>query len=178
MIDRSQFHMRARTMPDHLSNRDKLVPDSLRGAKFAILTISDVVIVDSRRGENKRTGEVEYEPTVVLAYKEFPTRIHWLNKAGVNILCDVFTEDEKEWVGKRIPVCVQENVKNPSAGVRQDMLWVANADEWERLFTEDETARAVIRGARPTSDAAAKARALASGKTKPTTPPTPTNPAS
>lgn len=158
-IDRSQFQMRARTMPEHLANCDKLVPGSLRGAKFAVVTITDAVQVDASRGEDRR-GQIRYEPAVVLAYSEFPKRIHWLNKSGVNILCDVFGDDEKQWVGNRIPIIVQEDVKNRTTGDTQDMVWVANADEWERLFAENDDALSKTT-AKPMNAAAAMARAAA-----------------
>ena len=103
---------------------------------MACVEITDAVIVDARRGENKRTGEVVWEPAVVLRYKEIPSRVHWLNKAGVNILCDVFGEDETAWLGERVPIIVKEDVKNPTSGGKQDMVWIANADEWPRLFEE------------------------------------------
>lgn len=140
-IDRRAFAMRQRMMPDHMSNLDKLVPDSFRGAKFAILEITDAVIVDARRGEDSR-GKPKYEPAIVLRFKEFPNRIYWLNTVGVNILADEFGDEEQEWIGKRVPIKVKENVRNPSDGGANDMLWVANRDEWENLFEQDEAARA------------------------------------
>lgn len=142
MIDRQAFQMRQRSMPDEYAGFDKLMPGSLRGAEFAIVTIADVVTVDAKRGEDKRTGEASYEPSVILIYDEFPKRIHWLNKMAVNILCDVFGEDEKEWKGKQIPIVIQQNVKNPKTSKREDMVWVANADEWTSLFDQDEVQRA------------------------------------
>lgn len=160
--------MRARTMPEHMANLDKLLPGSLRGARFAVVEITDAVQVDARRGEDRRTGNVKYEPAVVLRYKEFPARIHWLNKMGVNILCDVFGDDEAQWIGNRIPIVVKEDVKNPTEGGKQDMLWIANADEWERLFAEFDEALTKTT-AKPTNAAAATARAAAEKrKTAPT----------
>lgn len=168
-IDRSKFAMRQRTMPDHMANLDKLVPGTLRGARFAIVEITDAVQVDARRGNSKVGGEPQYEPAVVLRYKEFPNRIHWLNKAGVNILCDVFGEDESAWPGNRIPIVVKEDVKNPTAGSKQDMLWVANADEWEKLFAEDAEARErMTTASAPVSGAAAAARAASKARGTPT----------
>jgi hypothetical protein len=141
MIDRQQFQMRARVMPEHMSGLGRLEPATLRGAAFAVVEITDAVQVDSTRGEDKRTGEKLYEPSVVLRYKEFPKHIHWLNKAGVNILCDVFGDNEADWIGNQIPVVVKEDVKNPKTGKFNDMLWVADAADWERLFSDDVTAR-------------------------------------
>lgn len=167
MINRQSFAMRERKMPDHLANRQKLVPASLRGAKFAVLEITDAVQVDARRGENKRTGEPVYEPAVALAYKEFPRNIHWLNKMGVNILCDVFGDDESQWVGNKVPVVVQENVTNPTEGGASDMLWIANADEWEKLFAEDEDTRSKSTANAPTArNAAAEAARAAAERRK------------
>lgn len=135
-IDRSKFEMRSRTMPDDMASLEKLTPATLRGAQMAVVEIDRAVIVDARRGENRRTGQPNVEPAVVLRYKEIPSRLHWLNKAGVNILCDVFGDDEQQWVGMRIPIVVKEGVKNPTSGERNDMVWVANSDEWVRLFDE------------------------------------------
>jgi hypothetical protein len=160
MLDRNQFQMRQRTMPDHMANLDKLLPGSLRGAKFAVVEIIDAVQVDARRGEDRKTGNVKYEPAVVLRYKEFENRIHWLNKMGVNILIDVFGDDEAQWIGNRVPIVVKEDVKNPTEGGKQDMLWIANADEWERLFAESDEALAKTT-AKPSNAAAATARAAA-----------------
>lgn len=134
-IDRSKFEMRGRVMPEHMASLEKLTPATLRGAKMACVEISDAVIVDARRGEDRR-GQPVYEPAVVLRYKEIPQRVHWLNKAGVNILADVFGDDETAWVGERIPIVVKEDIKNPTTGGRNDMVWVANSDEWPRLFEE------------------------------------------
>lgn len=157
MIDRTQFRMKERTMPEHLSGLGKLEPAALRGAEFAVVTVTDAVQVDAQRGENRRTGEKQFEPAVALRYAEFPKHIHWLNKAGVNILCDVFGDDESEWVGKQLPVIVKEDVKNPQTGKFSDMLWVADAADWERLFSEDETARANTTAVAGKENAAAKA---------------------
>lgn len=155
-IDRTQFASRQRTMPDHLANLDRLTPGSLKGAKFAVVEIADAVIVDARRDDDKTTGEPKYEPALVLRYKEFPTRVHWLNKAGVNILCDVFGEEESAWVGNRIPIQVKEGVKNPKKNQKQDMVWIANADEWERLFAEDvERRETFARSTQPSASAQA-----------------------
>lgn len=140
-IDRSKFEMRQRRMPEHMSNLDKLVPASFRNAKFAVLTISDAVIVDARRGNDPRTGKAQFEPAVVLRFVEFPNRIFWVNTIGVNILADQYGDEEAEWVGKKVPLKVQENVRNPSEGGTNDMLWVANADEWDSLFQQDADAR-------------------------------------
>src|SRR4051812_47224277 len=115
-VDRSQFEMRNRVMPEHMASLDRLTPGSLRGAKGAIVEITDAVIVDARRGIDPNTGKMTYEPSVVLRYKEFPKRVHWLNKVGVNILCDVFGDEETEWVGQRLPITVKEGVKNPREG--------------------------------------------------------------
>lgn len=156
MIDRQQFQMKQRTMPDHLANLQKLVPASLRGALFAILEITDVAQVDARRED--RRGNTTYEPSIVLRFKEFPNRIMWLNKMGVNILADVFSEDETQWVGNQVPVVVKEGVKNPTKGGEQDMLWIAQADEWQTLFDEDEKARANAKAAAPVNDKAKAAR--------------------
>lgn len=141
-IDRSQFEMRQRKMPEHMANLDKLVPASFRGSKSAVLTVADAVIVDARRGEDPRTGKPRYEPAVVLRFNEFPNRIYWLNTIGVNIVADQYGDEEQEWVGKKIPLIVKENVRNPSRGGTDDMIWVANADEWDNLFAQDEQARA------------------------------------
>jgi hypothetical protein len=141
-IDRRQFEMRERRMPEHMANLDKLVPASFRGSKFAVLEISDAVQVDARRGEDPRTGKPRYEPAIVLRFKEFPNRIYWLNTIGVNILADQYGDEETEWVGKKVPLKVQENVRNPSAGGTADMIWVANSDEWDTLFAQaDELAK-------------------------------------
>lgn len=140
-VDRSQFEMRQRVMPDHMAKLDRLTAGSLKGAKAAVVTITDAVIVDARRGNDER-GKPKYEPALVLRYKEFPKRVHWLNKMGVNILCDVFGEEETEWVGQQVAIVVSEKVKNPTDGGTQDMVWIANGDEWPRLFKEDEEARA------------------------------------
>lgn len=176
-INREDFAMRSRTMPEHMANLDKLVPATLRGAHMAVLEITDAVQVDARRGEDKRTGKPVFETAVVLRYKEIPNRIHWLNKAGVNILCDVFGSEESEWVGRRIPVIVKENVKNPTAGGRDDMVWVANADEWPRLFEEWDAAlqkKPTERVEAINSGAAAAAREASSKRsTSPATSPTP-----
>jgi hypothetical protein len=141
MIDRTQYAMRQRVMPDHMTGLGRLEPATLRGAAFAVVEIADVAQVDSSRGEDNRTGEKTYEPSIVLVYKEFPKHVHWLNKMGVNILCDVFGDNEKEWIGKQIPIFVKEDVKNPKTKKLQDMVWVADAADWERIFEEDETAR-------------------------------------
>ena len=142
MIDRKAFEMRNRVMPDHMAGLGKLEPATMRGAAFGVVEITDAVIVDAKRGENPRTGKKEYEPAVVLRYKEFPQHVHWLNKAGVNILADVFGDNEKDWVGKQFPIVVKEDVKNPSTGGFNDMVWVADAADWERLFADNDTALA------------------------------------
>lgn len=162
-IDRSKFQMRRRMMPPDLADRDKLTPDHLRGAQFAVVEITHAVQVDAARGENKRTGEAKYEPALVLAFKEFPHNIMWLNKMGVNILCDVYGEEETEWVGKRIPITVKEGVKNPTEGWKVDTLWVAEPDEWQRLFDEDAATREKFAAQKSsaTNAAAAAARAAA-----------------
>lgn len=163
-IDRGKFQQRARTMPDHLANADKLVPGSLRGGKFAILTISEVVQIDARR-PNRRRDEPEFETAIVLAFKEFPNRIYWLNKMSVNILCDVYGDDETKWIGERVPLVVKEKVKNPGTQTYDDMLWVANADEWEKLFADEEEARAAFaRGQKPATDVAPVAAENAAAK--------------
>jgi len=168
-IDRSKFQSRQRKMPDHMANLDKLVPGSLRGARAAVLTITDAVIVDAKRGEDRKTGDVKYEPAVVLRFQEFPNRIYWVNKMGVNILCDVYGEEEQAWIGERVPLQVAEDVKNPTENTRNDMLWVANADEWPRLFDEDETARAKSpTAAAPIENKAAAAAREAAAKRKKT----------
>jgi hypothetical protein len=162
MIDRGQFAMRQRVMPEHMSGLGRLEPATLRGAAFAVVEITDAVQVDATRDENKRTGEKVFEPAVALRYKEFPKHIHWLNKAGVNILCDVFGEDEREWVGKQVPVIVKEDVKNPKTGKFSDMVWIADAADWERLFAEDEEQRANTTAVPAKENASAKAAREAS----------------
>ena len=137
-IDRRAFEMRQRMMPEHLSGLGKLEPATLRGAAFAVVEITDAVQVDAQRGENRRTGEKQIEPAVAIRYKEFPKHIHWLNKAGVNIMCDVFGDEESEWVGKTVPIIVKEDVKNPTTGRLQDMVWIADAADWERIFAEND----------------------------------------
>ena len=141
MLDRKAYEMRQRVMPDEMVGLGKLEPSNLRGAAFAVVTVKQVAQVDADRGENKRTGEKQFEPAIAILYEEFPRHVHWLNKAGVNILMDVFGDEEKEWLGKQIPVIVKEDVLNPKTKKTQDMLWVADAADWERLFSEDETAR-------------------------------------
>lgn len=158
MIDRSAFAMRERVMPEHMAGLGRLEPAQLRGSAFAIVEIADVAQVDATRGENRRTGEKQFEPAIVLLYKEFPKHVHWLNKMGVNILCDVFGDDEKEWKGKQIPIFVKEDVKNPQTKTYNDMVWIADASDWERLFSEDETARANTT-AKPAAKENAAARA-------------------
>jgi hypothetical protein len=162
MIDRQQFAMRARVMPEHMSGLGRLEPATLRGAAFAVVEITDAVQVDAQRGENKRTGEKVYEPAIVLRYAEFPKHVHWLNKAGVNILCDVFGDNEADWVGKQVPVVVKEDVKNPQTGKYNDMLWIADAADWERLFAQDEEQRANTTAVPGKENAAAKAAREAS----------------
>lgn len=154
-IDRSKFEMRQRLMPEHLSGLGKLEPATLRGAAFAVVEITDAVQVDAQRGENRRTGEKQYEPVVAVRYKEFPRHMHWLNKAGVNILCDVFGEEETEWVGKTVPIIVKEDVKNPTTKRLQDMVWIADAADWERIF-EDSDAQLANTTAVKSENAAAK----------------------
>lgn len=161
-IDREKFAMRERQMPEHLANATKLVPGSLKGAQFAIVTIAEVHQVDANDGEDLRSGKPRFRPVVLVTYKEFPKRIHWLNKMGVNILLDVFGEEESEWVGKQIPIVVKEDVPNPKTKNTEDMLWVANADEWERLFKEDAGQRERINNARGSSNSAAEAARKAS----------------
>ena len=139
-IDRRKFEVREQRMPEHMANLDKLTPGSFRGAKFAVLEITDAVQVDSYRGED-RFGNKKYEPSIVLRFKEFPNRIYWLNNIGVNILADEYGDEEADWVGKRVPLVVKEGVRNPSAGGKTDMVWVANRDEWESLFSQDAEAR-------------------------------------
>lgn len=141
-IDRRKFEMREQRMPEHMANLDKLTPGSLRGAREAVLEIIDAVQVDARRGEDVRTGQPKFEPAVVLRFKEFPNRIYWLNTIGVNILADEFGDEESDWVGRRVPLIVRENVRNPSKASNSDMLWVANRDEWDAIFARDEAARA------------------------------------
>lgn len=169
-VDRQKFAMRQRTMPDHLANLDKLTPASLRGAKFACVEILDVAQVDARRGTDPRSGEPVFEPAIALQYKEFATRIHWLNKAGVNILCDVFGEDETAWKGQRIPIVVREGVKNPTSGGKNDMLWIANADEWQAIFEQYDEASARFDAATKTaaqpSPAAEAARAASAKRSR------------
>lgn len=169
-IDRQKFAVRERKMPEHLANLDKLVPATLRGAKMAVLEITDAVQVDAYRGNNKRTGEPIFEPAVALRFKEIPKRIYWVNKIGVNILCDVYGEDESEWVGNRVPLVVKEEVKNPTTGESQDMLWIANADEWETLFDAwEKTLEAKASGGDAktvANDAAARARAAAEKRSR------------
>lgn len=156
-IDRKQFEMRARVMPEHMAGLGRLEPATLRGAGFAVVEVKDVAIVDANRGENKRTGEKTFEPAVVLLYAEFPRHVHWLNKMGVNILCDVFGDEEKEWIGKQFPIIVKEDVKNPQTGKFNDMVWVAEAADWERLFSENDTAVATTTAIPAKDNAAAKA---------------------
>ena len=139
-IDRRAFAVRQRQMPEHLSGLDKLTPGSLRGARFAVLTISDAIIIDAERGEDKY-GNKKYEPAVVLRFSEFPNRIYWVNNVGVNILADEYGDEETGWVGKKVPLVVRENVRNKQTRGTQDMLWVANRDDWDNLFAEDEAAR-------------------------------------
>lgn len=155
MIDRKAFEMRARVMPEHMSGLGKLEPANLRGAAFAIVEVKDVAQVDAQRGENKTTGQKIYEPAIAMLYAQFPNHIHWLNKSGVNILCDVFGDDEKQWVGKSFPIIVKEDVKNRQTGRFSDMLWVADAADWERLFGEDETARNTTTAVPAVKDSAA-----------------------
>lgn len=161
-IDRRKFEMRERVMPEELKNHDKLLPGSLRGAKSAVVTITHAVQVDAKRGED-RSGRTKYEPAIALAYKEFPKRIHWLNKMGVNILCDVFGDEESEWVGNVIPIVVKEDVPNPTDGGTSDMLWIANQDEWQSLFDADAEARAKTTS-KPANPAAAAARKAAEAR--------------
>lgn len=163
-IDRSKFEMRQRVMPDHMAGLGRLEPATLRGSAFAIVEVKDAVQVDAKRGENKRTGEPQYEPAVVLAYKEFPRHVHWLNKAGVNILCDVFGDEEKEWVGKQFPIIVKEDVKNPQTGRHNDMVWIADAADWERLFAENDEQRSNTTAVPSRENAAAKSAREAAEK--------------
>lgn len=156
-IDRKAFEMRARVMPDHMAGLGRLEPATLRGAAFAVVEIKDVAIVDANRGENRRTGEKTFEPAVVLLYAEFPRHVHWLNKMGVNILCDVFGDEEKKWIGLQIPIIVKEDVKNPQTGKFNDMVWIADAADWERLFSENDTAVATTTAVPAKDNAAAKA---------------------
>lgn len=156
-IDRSKFEMRARVMPEHMAGLGRLEPATLRGAAFAVVEVKDVAIVDANRGENRRTGKKEFEPAVVLLYAEFPKHVHWLNKMAVNILCDVFGEEEKEWIGKQFPIIVKENVKNPQTGGYNDMVWVADAADWERLFSENDSVVATTTAVPARDNAAAKA---------------------
>lgn len=140
-IDRRSFEIREQKMPEHMANLDKLTPGSLRGAREAVLEITDAVIVSARRGDDPRTGRPKFEPAVVLRFAEFPNRIYWLNTIGVNIVADEFGDEESAWVGNRIPLVVRQGVRNPNGG-QADMLWVANRDEWAAIMDRDEVARA------------------------------------
>lgn len=165
-IDRERFEQRARVMPEHMNNLVKLVPGTLKGARFAVVTITDAVIVDARRGNNSRTGEPAYEPAVVLRYAEFPDRVHWLNKMGVNIVADVYGNEEQDWVGKQVPIVVKEDVLNPTTKKKEDMVWVANTDEWPKLFEEDVTAREKAASVKAPENAAARVAREAAEKRK------------
>ena len=166
MIDRRAFEMKARVMPEHLSGLGKLEPATLRGAAFAVVEITDVAQVDAQRGESKRTGEKIYEPAIAIRYKEFPKHIHWLNKAGVNILADVFGDNEQDWVGQPVPIIVKEDVKNPQTGKLNDMVWIADAADWERLFAENEEQLSKTTAVPSKENAAAKAAREAADKRK------------
>lgn len=134
MVDRQKYQMRRQRMPEHMANLDKVVPETLRGAASAVLTIKEAVEVDSSRGRNPATGEEEFEPTIVLMFEEIPNRIYWVNVVGTNILLDQYGEDEKAWLGKKVPLIVKEGVRNPKTKKRNDMLWIASQDEWDGLF--------------------------------------------
>lgn len=104
-----------------------LKADMIGRATRVVLTIDDVEeveIADGRTGEGRKA----------LAVKsiEFPDTPYWPNGTSINIICDVLGEDEKKWIGKKIPL-EKVRANNPQTGKEQDSLWVAKAENWSEF---------------------------------------------
>lgn len=89
---------------------------------FTVERVEEMDITDPRTEEVRKALAVHFE--------EFPDKPWWPNGTSIGIICDVYTENEKKWIGKLIPI---EKVKanNPQTGKAQESLWVAAADEWD-----------------------------------------------
>lgn len=110
-IDRSRFSNR----------RPTLDPDDIPGDK-AVLTIGSVEEV-----------ELNDRNALVLEFKEFPGRAHWLNATQIDALIEQLGNEETAWVGKRIPV-EKVKVKNPRTNEKVIKVYVCDPDDWEDVL--------------------------------------------
>lgn len=111
--------------------RPKLMPEVLKGAAVAVLTIK----------EADTSIEVEGRRAAVLTFEDVPPDdagleyVLWLNATGIGTLVDRLGDDDSDWKGEKIPL-VKVNVRNPRTQKFVEKYAVADGDDWDDLLKE------------------------------------------
>lgn len=108
------------------ASRPALKPDSIGYPKVtaAVLTIADVdPEVEIPDGDDTRK-------VLVVIFKEFPDLTFYTNKTSREALIERLGLNEKQWIGKRVPLTVV-TTNNPRTKKPQASLWVADPAEWD-----------------------------------------------
>lgn len=105
---------------------------NIGAATVAVFTISAVesIIVKGRKAPN----------VLVLTFEEDPKRAFYLNATMIDYLIDRLGNEERDWVGKRIPV-ERVTVENPQSGEDVTKLWVCPPESWAKHLRESGNAR-------------------------------------
>lgn len=121
-VDRNK-HGAAGTM------KPKLKPKDTGGAQVVVVTAREVALREGEWGEQ-----------YCFAMDEYPERFFYLNKHGVDNMCDALGEDTAEWEGEKVPLILVVT-QNPSEGGKQvEVYQVADPDKWQSLLKGAEKA--------------------------------------
>lgn len=104
--------------------------EQLGGASHAVLTVADAR-VNIRIGDRMQS---------LLEFEEFPEFAYWLNKTGVDNLCEALGDESDEWIGQRVPLELV-TTNNPQTGRTVKKYWVPSPDAWEEIFDEYDSRR-------------------------------------
>lgn len=105
------------------SMKPKLKPKDTGGAQVVVVTCREPALREGEYGE-------QYS----FSMDEYPERMFYLNKHGVDNVCEALGDDTDQWEGEKVPL-VLVVTNNPSEGGKQvEVYQVADPEKWEGLF--------------------------------------------
>ncbi len=109
--------------------KPKLKPSDTGNAQVVVVTVRDAGLRDGEYGE-------QYS----FHLDEYPERMWFLNRHGVDNICAALGDDTEKWEGKLVPL-VLVTQENPSDNRRQvEVYQVADPERWASLLKASKTA--------------------------------------
>lgn len=112
------------------SLKPKLKPKDTGAAAVVVVTCRDAALREGEYGEQYSFNMDEY-----------PEHFFYLNRHGVDNMCEVLGADTDGWEGKQIPL-VLVTTENPSEGRKQvEVYQVADPERWPALLKQFKAAQ-------------------------------------